>query len=108
MFSENPRSDLNLRAAHRGWRKLVDLLRQWKLYRCEASGPGVSDDLADLARAEAISGVREARGDGVLVLGPLMLIIECDLRQQSRGWSNAVLGVRESLEQFQFFTFSTY
>ena len=83
----------------------MDRLRQWKLYRCEASGPGVSDDLADLARAEAISGVREVRGEGVLVLGPLMLIIECDLRQQSRGWSNTVLGVRESLEQFQFITF---
>ena len=59
---------------------------------------GTRDDLSD----EAISGVREVRGEGVLVLGPLMLIMECDLRQLSTE-SNTVPGVRESLEhRFQF------
>ena len=57
--------------------------------------------MADLARPEQpVTGVSEDRGEGVLVLGPLMFIIECDLRPQSRGWSN---GVRESLEQVRFF-----
>ena len=64
---------------------------------------GTSDDRSDLARDEAISGVREVRGEGVLVLGPLMLIMECDLRQLSTEL-NTVPGVRESLEhRFQFF-----
>ena len=58
--------------------------------------------MADLARPELVTGVSEDRGEGVLVLGPLMFIIECDLRPQSRGWSN---GVRESLEQVRFSIF---